>query len=376
MNKTRRQMFLGVLGVLPIVLLVGGIKGCQVFKMMSNPYTPPPEAVTSFIAEEQPWEQSISVTASLSAVEGVTISSEESGRIVKIAVQPGAKVNAGDLLVELDTSVETAELNGAIAELNRATSAANRSRMLVAKSAVAEEQKELTDSQSRKAQARVEELKARIAKKRIVAPFNGTSGIHIINVGQYVNAGTPLIPLYNLDSLYADFSVAQRFASRVRAGQEVRLILDAIQNQKFSAKILAVNPQLDETTRNMRVRAIVPNSETKLRPGMFAQAEIIFPESDRFVTVPASSISFAPFGDTLYLIDAPAANAKEAPRKIHQQVVKTGPRRGDLVAILEGIKAGDEVVSSGWFKLHPDALVIVNNSVLPSAEKAPQPADT
>lgn len=336
----------------------------------------PPESVTSLIAEPDTWSATIDAVGSLAAVQGVTLAAEVQGRVDRIAFTSGAMVQKGDVLVELDSSVEEAEMRSAAAEAELANLTLKRARALREQNANSVADLEKAELEHRSAAARVETLRAEIARRRIIAPFTGHVGIRMVNEGQIVQPGTPVVSLQSFDPIYIDFTLPQQAVRDIAVGNEVRLNVDTYPKTDFVGKITALDPHVDPDTRNIAVQGTIPNPENKLRPGMFASVTVVLPKTERAITIPSSSITYAPYGDTVWLIETMKDPKGQEYLGVRQQVVKTGPVRGDQVAILSGIKEGEQVVTSGGFKLRPGAPVVVNNSVMPSNEAAPTPADT
>ncbi len=372
-SGNRRQLLFGFGLVLGLALLLAIIKAVQIWYAITfGQFSPPPSAVTSAVVQEVPWEEVIRATGTLRAAQGVELSVEQSGRVAKIHFESGDDVAAGKVLVELDTAVEQAQLAESQARFARAKSSWERAQQLRTRNAVSQEFFDQAQWEFRQAEAQVASLASQVERKRVVAPFAGRTGIRRVNIGQFVSGGEAVVPLFSADALYVDFSVPQGKSGQVASGQTVRFVTDALPGKEFQAVVTTVNPQLDEQTRTVAVRATVPNSGGNLRPGMFVDVSLVLPSQPKYLTIPASSVTFAPYGNMVYVIEP---GAVETPRAARQQVVQLGPRRGDQVAILSGLKAGEEVVSSGGFKLMPGGAVIVNNALAPSGDAAPQPED-
>jgi len=371
--SNKRQLLIGVGLVLGFALLLAVVKAVQIWYAITfGQFSPPPSAVTTAVVQELPWEDIISATGTLRAAQGVELSVEQAGRVAKIHFESGDDVAAGKVLVELDTAVEEAQLAESQARFARAKSSWERAQQLRTRNAVSQEFFDQAQWEFRQAEAQVASLNSQVERKRVVAPFAGRTGIRRVNIGQFVSGGEAVVPLFSADSLYVDFSVPQGKSGAVASGQTVRFETDALPGNVFQAVVSTVNPQLDEQTRTVAVRATLPNAGGKLRPGMFVDVSLVLPSQPKYLTIPASSVTFAPYGNMVYVVEPGAA---EAPRSVRQQVVQVGPRRGDQVAIVSGLKAGEEVVSSGGFKLMPGGAVIVNNALAPSGEAAPQPED-
>ncbi|HEY5779390.1 MAG TPA: efflux RND transporter periplasmic adaptor subunit [Terrimicrobiaceae bacterium] len=378
MKKKAWFILLAFVAGIAIVLVLGGIKALQVKKAIAEyaSFAPPPEAVTSLIAKEEEWVPSLRAVGSTAAVQGVTVSTDEPGIVQKIAFESGQTVKEGDLLVQLEVSQEQAQLRSAEAQMRLAQANLLRQQNLLKSRVSSQADYDSVQAQYDQAVARVEEVKALINKKTIRAPFGGVLGIRAVNLGQYLQSGAPVAPLQSLDPIYVNFWLPQQNLGQIAAGQPVRVRADGLPDVEFEGKINAVDAVIDEATRNVRVQATLPNSKSLLRPGMFVNTEVPLAEKSSHVVLPATAIQFAPYGDTVYIIeDMKGANDKTY-RGVRQQVVKVGESRGDRVAILSGVKAGEEVVTSGVFKLRPGVQVQVNNSIQPENSESPAPEDT
>lgn len=345
-------------------------------KAMGAKFAPPPASVTTVIVEPQTWQPVISAVGSLRAVNGVTLSTDLAGIISDISFESGTPVKKGDLLVKLDTKQEDAQLKSTEAKLSLARIALERNRDLVAKKAIAQSEWDTAESELRQTQAHVEEMRALVARKQIIAPFDGVIGIRMVNVGQYLQPGAAIVPLQSMDPIYVEFALPQHHLATVAVGGKVRLGKGGVGGEGFQGEITAIDSKVDENTRNVTIQATLLNPEHKLRPGMFVDVEVLLAETPGVLTVPSSAIAYAPYGDTIYVVkDAPGADGTPG-KQVQQQFIKLGPKRGDQVSIVSGLNAGDEVVSSGVFKLRPNAPVKVNNSVQPGNELNPKPANS
>ena len=374
----RKQILLALLGVGCFIAAMGVTKFFQISRAIAQnaSFAPPPEAVTSTVAAEQTWKKTLNAIGTISPFQGVTISAEESGKVAKVNFESGQQVKQGDPLIELDSSVEEANLASAVAKLDLARRNFTRAQTLRPQNVISDDALDTSRSQFAQAEADVQSMRAVIGRRKITAPFTGRTGIRMVNVGQYVEKGNAMIPLYALDPIYLDFSVPQQVLSRIGVGQDVDFTVDAFGDTKFTGKVSAINPQVDVNTRNVEVRATVTNTDEKLHPGMFAKVSLSLPEQNTFIVLPSTSISYAPYGDTVYVIESMKDPKGKEYRGVRQQIVRIGERRGDLVSILSGLKPGDEIVTSGVFKLRPGSAVSVNNSFKPGDSTTPTPADT
>jgi len=337
---------------------------------------PPPEVVGTTVAAEDSWEGTIAAVGTVAAVRGVAVSNESPGVVSAIHFESGQVVRAGQVLVELDTSVERAQLASAEAKKQLADLSAGRSRALAEREAASKAQLDADEAQLKTSSADFGALKAQIDRKTVRAPFAGRLGIRNVNLGQYLQPGTPVTVLESLGSVYVDFTVPQQYLPDVKVGTPVRVALkDTVAGGAgvFTGTIGAVDPQIDSTTRSIKLRASVPNQKDKLRPGMFVNVEVVRNQKSRVVTAPVTAVVHASYGDSVFVVE-PAANveASDKPAKVaRQQFVRIGPTRGDFVAILDGVRAGQELVTAGAFKLRNGSPVVVNNSIKLSPAIAP-----
>jgi membrane fusion protein (multidrug efflux system) len=296
--------------------------------------------------------------------------------VSEILFESGKAVKKGEPLVKLDTQQEEAQLQSNEAKLELAKLDLQRKRDLIEKKAISPSDLDSAQSQFRQMQAAVAESKAVIARKQIVAPFDGYLGIRMINVGQYLNPGAAMVPLQSLDPIYVEFSLPQHQLENLAVGKKLRVSASGIEGEQFDGEITAIDSRIDEATRNILVQGTARNPKNKLRPGMFVNVEVLLPQKENVLAIPVSSISYAPYGDSVYIVtDGKTPDGKTA-RVVEQKFITTGPARGDQVSILSGLKAGDEVVTSGVFKLRAGAPVQVNNIVQPDNNLNPKPADT
>ena len=339
-------------------------------------FAPPPETVTALIAKEESWHSSLSVVGSLEPIQGAVLSAEESGRVEKIAFESGSEVAAGAMLIQLDVGVEEAQLKSAEARLSLARINFDRMTTLSSQKTVAVQELDQAKSQLQQAQGDAELARAMIRRKTIIAPFAGRAGIRQVNLGQFVAQGTALVPLYSINKLYVNFSLPQQEAQLATIGQTIKFTIDAFPQREFEARVQAINPQVDSMTRNVRVQAMLENTDGVLRPGMFAQVSIPLADQHQVVFVPGTSVSYAPYGDSVYVIETLKDPQGKEYSGVRQQFVEMGATRGDQVAITMGVKAGERIVTSGVFKLRPGAAVTVSDSVTPGNDPRPNPPNT
>ena len=336
----------------------------------------PPTAVTTAVASESEWQPTLDTIGSVAAINGVTVSTDLAGIVDKIAFTSGTVVKAGDLLVHLNTDQEQAQLEQAQAQLTLAQLTLNRDRDLLAKRTISQQDYDTAEATHGQMQATVDQFKALIARKTLRAPFDGMVGIRQVNLGQYLNTGDAVVTLQSFDPIYVNLTLPQQDLSKLACGQEVNLRLDAYGDRVFTGKITAINSLVDQATRNVQVQATLPNGDQKLRPGMFAKVSVILPEREKVIALPVSSVHYAPYGDSVFLVtDDKDENGKPI-KSVKEQFVKLGTARGDLVSVTSGVKPGDEVVTSGVFRLRSGAPVLINNKVQPDSEASPTPANS
>ncbi len=339
-------------------------------------FQPPPEAVTTIVAQQESWPSTISAIGTIAAVQGVTVSADLPGTIARIAFQSGTSVREGTVLVELDTRQERAQLAAVHAQRDLARIKYERMLRLVKEGVVSRADYDQASSEHKETEARVGEIRATIDRKTIRAPFSGILGIRQVNLGQYLSAGDPVVPLQSLHPIYVNFGVPQQEAVQVRTGRSVRITAQDLAGLEFTGRVSAINSVVDEATRNVQVQATLPNPQGKLRPGMFVQTQLPLGASRPVIALPASGINYAPYGDSVFVVTDLKGEDGKMYRGVRQQFVKLGGARGDQVAILSGVNPGDEVVTSGVFKLRNGAAVRVNNKMRPPNNPAPSPEDS
>ncbi|HYR87931.1 MAG TPA: efflux RND transporter periplasmic adaptor subunit [Terriglobia bacterium] len=361
-----------------LVASLGFVKFRQIQDAMGQAasFQPPPEAVTTIIAQQDKWPSTLNAIGTMAAVQGVTVSADLPGIVEQIAFESGGSVREGDLLVQLDTRQEQAQL--AAVEAARDLARLNFERMhgLVNEGAITRADYDRAAAEQKQTEAKVEEIRATIARKTIRAPFSGILGIRQVNLGQYLSGGDAVVPLQSLDPIYVNFGVPQQDAGQAVVGRNVRITVGDLGSVAFTGRVTAINSVVDEATRNVQVQATLANPKGTLRPGMFVQTEVLLGASRPVVTLPAPSISYAPYGDSVFVVTELKDPKGQTYRGVRQQFVKLGPSRGDQIAVLSGLKPGEEIVSSGVFKLRNGAAVLINNKVQPANKPAPKPEDS
>jgi len=362
--------------VIAFIAIVGGFKFFQIKAAMSQVWQAPPEAVTTVVTKQEEWKTTLSAIGTVVAVNGVTISADLPGVVESINFDSGKAVAKGDVLVRLDAKQERAQLAAAEAQRELARLDLERSKEMVAKQIIPQSTYDNASAQFKSADARVGEIKATIDRKTIRAPFAGILGIREVNLGQYLAGGAPVVSLQAMHPAFVNFNVPQQEIGKISVGAPVEVTADAMPKPEVG-KISAFDSVVDEATRNVRVQAIFDNASGKLHPGMFVQAQLARGLVTQAVTLPASAISYAPYGDSVFIVeDKTDPKTQKTSRVVRQQFVKLGGSRGDQVAVVSGVKPGEEVVTSGVFKLRPGATVVVNNSIQPGNNPKPRPEDS
>jgi membrane fusion protein (multidrug efflux system) len=370
-------MWVTVMGVVGVVGLLGVVKTLQIQTAIAqaSSFLPPPEAVTTIEARQEQWPATIAAIGTVHAVRGVTVSADLPGVVESITFESGRPVREGEVLVRLDTRQERAQLAAAESQRDLAKLNLDRVRGLVGQGIVAQAELDRVSAEHKQADARVGEIQATIDRKQIRAPFGGVLGIRQVNLGQYLDAGDPIVPLQALDPLHVTFSVPQQQLGQIRIGGEVQVTAEGQAGGPAVGRLTAIDSVVDQATRNVQVQATLDNPRGQMRPGMFVQARVLVGESGAVVTLPASAISYAPYGDSVYVVAEMKGPGGAPYTGVRQQFVRLGGARGDQVAVLSGVESGAEVVTSGAFKLRNGAAVQVNNEVQPSNSPAPSPED-
>lgn len=332
----------------------------------------PTATVATVQAHEEQWRARFSAVANLESIQGVTVSSEVNGKVVKTHFESGAFVEAGAALVDLDDSSEQAQLLGLQAAARLAEINCARARELMQRETIAQYELDTAEASLAQANAAVEQVEALIGKKHIKAPFPGKLGIRLVSAGKYVAAGVAFVQLEDTRTIYADFGVPQQELSLLHPGMALTLVSDAYPGRVFEGRVEAINPRVSEATRNLKVRAVFDNSDGSLMPGMFGHVKAEAGEAIKVQVVPSTAIVYSTYGDFVYLVEKSDAGAL----CVKQQFVQIGEKRGDLVAVKAGLKAGDTIVSAGQMKLRNGALIRVENSVPVDANLKPQPDES
>jgi membrane fusion protein (multidrug efflux system) len=377
-RKTKSRLRIYV--ILGIVAVVGGLfaaKWSQISAMMAagKQFVPPPESVTSAKVESARWQPSRDAVGTLVAVRAVTLGAELPGIIKQIGFESGTSVKRGAVLVKLDTSTEEAQLAASIADSQLAKINLERAHELRRTEANTQADLDAAEARAKQASAQVAQLQATIAKKTIRAPFDGRIAIRTIELGQSVSPGTALASLQSVDPIFAEFSLPQQALVDVKLAQQVQMRTDIFPGAHWEGKVSTINSEVDVATRNVRIRATFPNADGRLRPGMFVNVNVLGAETRPVLTIPNTAILYAPYGDSVFVLEEGKGPTGQQALLARQRFVRVGERRGDLIAVDSGLKAGETIVSSGAFKLRNGATVVVKNELAPKVEIAPQPTE-
>ena len=370
------KIIIAIVVVLGVVGGLAGVKFLQIRKLIAagKSFAPPPESVSTAVAHEEKWQVSLTAIGSITAVQGVTVTPDIPGTVREIAFESGAVVSKGDLLVRLDTSSEEAQLRALESQVELARINLARMRSLRTDNMVSQSDLDTAEATMKQTQANADAIRATIEKKTIRAPFAGRLGIRLANLGQYLDAGKPIVSLQSLSPVYADFSLPQQELAQLKTGMRVHLFTDTYPDV-FDGVLTAINPDLDAATRSVGLQATFANTNQLLRPGMFVRVEALLPDEQNVLVIPATSLLSAPYGDSVYVIESKSGKDGKPELIVRQQIVRTGRARGDLLSVVSGLKAGERIVSSGIFKLRNGMSVVENNSLTPKSEATPHPAD-
>ncbi len=377
--KTRRFILGTVFALLALFSLIADIKSLQFSKMIAagKAMVPPATTVTSVKVQKGDWVPMLTAIGSISPVQGATISAELAGKVDEVNFQSGTPVKKGEMLVEIDASAEQAQLRSAQADLELAKADFERAQGLAKGNVISKAEIDSAAAKFAQKTADVQNVQSTIDKKLIRAPFDGIAGIREVNVGQMVPVGQKLLTLQALDQVFVDFSLPQQQLNDIKVGLPVKVTTDAINGREFEGKLTAVNSAVDTATRSVSLQATLDNADHALRAGMFARVSVILPEIKPTLFIPATAVLYAPFGNSVYVIEKKKdeKTGKDA-LIIRQQFIRTGETRGDFIAVTGGLKEGDEIVSSGVFKMRNGMDVAVDNKLAPNASLSPTPPNS
>ncbi|MEY2489619.1 MAG: rane fusion protein multidrug efflux system [Verrucomicrobiota bacterium] len=379
MKPTTRTVWKVIAALVGVFLVIAGIKALQIFTLISagKKMVPPPTTVTSADVKTADWQPMLTAVGSISPVQGAMISAELAGTVAEINFQSGALVKKGEVLLKLDASAEEAQRRSAEADAELAKNDLDRARGLAERKVISAAEFDATQSKYAQKKAAVENMQSIIAKKQIRAPFDGTAGIRAVNPGQMVKVGDPLVSLQALGQVFVDFSLPQQQLADVKPDLPVKVTTDAIPDRQFEGKLTAVNSSIDPATRNVTLQATLDNQDNALRSGMFARVKVLLPQKKPTLFIPATAVSYAPYGNSVFIIEKKSdEKTKQESLVLRQQFIRTGETRGDFIAVTNGLKANEQIVSTGVFKLRNGMNVVIDNKLAPKNELAPKPLDS
>ncbi len=370
-----KKILLAFVGLAVLIGIIGGIKFLQIRTMIEQgaSFVPPPTKVTVTEVQADKWESVLRSVGSLVAVQGVTVAADLPGKVVEILFEAGGRVEAGDLLLQQEIRSEEAQLPGAEAAVVLAKSNLDRARQLLARKVIPVAEYDAAVAEHRQAVAQADNIRAAINKKKIRAPFAGRLGIRLVNLGQYLKEGDGIVSLQSLDPIYVNFQLPQHDLVHLRTGLPVRLTFDSLPGETIEGEITTVNPEVDPVTRNIRVQATISNPGDFLRPGMYADVAVVLPEERRVLAIPATAVLYAPYGDSVFIVEEKKDESGKVNKALRQQFVRLGEGRGDFMAVTEGLQEGVTVVSTGVFKLRNGMAVEIDNSLAPDFVLQPKP---
>ena len=378
--STGKRMVVMILGVLGLALVIAAVWISAILtRIRSMPKGGVPQTVTTTTAAYDAWQPALSAVGTLRAVKGADLAFEVSGVVTRIGAHPGRDVKRGQLLVQLNDSVEAAQLKQLQAALSLARVNLSRAKEQLAIHAISQGDYDAAQADDRVKEASVQQAAAIVAKKRLSAPFEGRVGIITTSPGAYLNSGVSVVTLQQLDPIYADFYLPQRDVASLKAGQKVDLTFDAFPGQTFKGQVTTINPKVDGATRNIQIEASLRNAKHQLLPGMFVSVNMEVGGKVNYLTLPQTAITYNPYGATVFVAKKGEVVGPDGQKKegllAEQIFVTTGPTRGDQVAILKGLDAGAVVVTSGGLKLKNGTPLLVNNSLRPSDDSNPAPQE-
>jgi membrane fusion protein (multidrug efflux system) len=377
MRSKRKSLLIAIGGLVVLVVLLVGIKALQIIKMVTAPKIVPVVTVTSAPVKEENWAPKLSAVGTVSAVQGAVVSAELGGTVSQVLFQNGGEAKKGDVLVKLDSSSEEAQLHTAEADLELARSDLERTRDLTTRRVLSKADLDAAESKFQQKQGTVDNMRAMILKKEVRAPFDGWLGIRLVNVGQTIAAGQQVVQLTSLDPVYVDFAVPEQYFSKLAQGLDVRVRVDALPGHEFKGKLTAMDSMVNTITRNVSLQATLQNPDHALHPGMFAKVDVLLPQKDKTLVIPGTAVSYAPYGDSVFVIEKKKdPKTEKEMQTIRQQFVRIGETRGDFVSVTKGLKAGETIVGTGVFKLRNGMAVTIDNKLAPKLQENPKPSDS
>ena len=376
--STTKRMIIMIIGVVLLIALIAGIKVLMVMHMIHNMPKPTPAVVTTAVAEYQTWQPTVDSVGTLRAVRGADLALDIAGLVTQVNMKSGDDVKQGQVLVQLRDTEDVALLQQlqAAAALSRVTY--ERAKQQLAVQAISKADYDSADADYKGKQAAVAQQQVTVSRKQLRAPFAGRAGIITVNPGDYLNSGTTIVTVQQLDPLYVDFYAPQGQLDKLKVGQRIALTLDAFPGRSFDGQINAISPKVDPDTRNVQIEATIPNPDRLLTPGMYARVGVDAGSQQRHLTLPQTAVVYNPYGDTVYVVQPSKGKDDKGnpePPTVQQAFVTTGPTRGDQVSILKGIDAGAIVVTSGQLKLKSGAQIKVDNRVTPADSPNPTPQE-
>ena len=373
----KKKILLTLVGILLLVAAIIGIKAYQIMDLIAagKKFQIPPISIQVTEATTQSWADQFDTVGTIESVQGVTLANEVAGKVEKIAFESGSMVAAGDVLVILDKASEEAQLRSAMAAAELANLNLSRTRELRKTSVISQSELDTAESQQKNTAARVEELQWMLQKRTIKAPFSGRVGIRQIQEGQFLQAGAPIVSLQSLDPVYVNFSLPQQRLSDLSVGMKVQATTDALAGRVFEGRLTAIDAEVDPLTRNIRLQATMANQDGGLRPGMFAAVSAIAPVEKKHIIIPGTAVIFAAYGNSVFVVKEEAGKDGKPHLVCDQKFVRLGSRKGDFVAVENGLQAGEKVVSAGGFKLHKGASVVIAEGERPVPSTSPQPSE-
>jgi membrane fusion protein (multidrug efflux system) len=375
----KKRIFIALLAVVLVIGALSGVKFLQINSMIAygKQFVPPPATVTVATATPDTWENQLTAVGSIEAVQGVMVTAELSGRVAEIAFTPGSTVKTGDLLVQQNIASERAELRSAESTVVLTRLNLDRAKQLIVDNVIPQSQLDTARAEHEQALARRDNIQTRIAKKTIRAPFGGRLGIRLVNLGQNLNEGQSIVSLQSLTPVFANFLLPQRHLAEIREGMTVQVTSDVMPGDTIMGRITAINSEVDAATRNVRIQATVDNPGQRLRPGMFVSVGVVLPDKSDVLIVPATSVLYAPYSNSVFVIEDGTTGQDGQPRQVlRQQFVTVGEKRGDFVAVKSGLNAGDRVASTGVFKLRNGQPVVEDNTLAPEFTLEPNPGNS
>ncbi|WP_185233192.1 efflux RND transporter periplasmic adaptor subunit [Teredinibacter franksiae] len=374
-----KKYLVTIAGLVGVLLVVAGVKGSQIMSLikMGETMVPPPTVISATQVEQQQWEQVLNTVGTLEAVQGVVVTADNPGRVTDILFTAGTEVKAGDVLIHQDTSSEKAQLRAAEASVALAKANLDRVSALFKKKVSSRSELDASEARHKEAVAQADNIRTSIDKKTVKAPFDGRLGIRLVNVGSDLSTGSAIVSLQEVDPIYVNFSLPQRDLPKLAAGLKVRLSSDAVPGRVFDGDISTINPEIDPATRSVKVQATLSNEDLSLLPGMYAKVEIVLPQAEPVLVVPVTSVSYATYGDSVFIVEEEKnEESGETSQVVRQKFVRLGETRGDFVTIKAGVEEGETVVSTGVFKLRNNAPVNINNETQPEFSLNPTPEDS